>query len=250
MPAFPSPRRCARVLVCCLIAVLAGVSALRADDALTPATTSASDAELDKRLQFLEERLDASRLHGQIWYWSWMAIDAGSAVWLGVQAGLNDHEDDAVNNAVNAGLGAIGVADLLLRPLEARRGANPIRGLPDQTREEKITKVRAAEQLLHDNAQRADDRTSLAMHAGNVALNGAAGLIVGLAGRPSDGLITFGAGTAGGVINLLTAPWRPARDWKEYQAFVHGEGGAAKARFDVALAPLAGGAHLALRLTW
>jgi hypothetical protein len=238
------------VLVCCLIAVVTGASMLRADDALTPVHTSASDAELDKRLRFLEERLEASRLHGQIWYWSWMSIDVGSAVWLGVQAGLDDNEDDAVNNAVNAGLGVIGVADLLLRPLQARHGAEPIRGLPEQTRDQKIEKVRAAERLLHGNAERAEDRTSLAMHAGNVALNGAAGLIVGLAGRPSDGLITFGAGTAGGVINLLSAPWRPARDWKEYQAFVHGGGGEASTRFDVALTPLAGGAHLALRLTW
>ncbi len=112
---------------------------------------------------------------------------------------MSKHEDDQVNNGVQAGLGAIGVADLLLRPLEARYGADPVRDLPEGTREEKIAKLRAAESQLHSNAERAEQRTSWAMHAGNVAVNGIAGLIIGLAGRPSDGIIAFGAGTAGGV---------------------------------------------------
>ena len=177
-----------------------------------------------------------------------MSIDVGSMVWLGVDAGRADHEDDAVNNAVNSGLGAIGIADLLFRPLEARHGADPIARMPEATREEKIAKLRAAEDLLRNNAARAEERTSLALHAGNVALNGAAGLIVGLAGRPSDGLITFVSGTLGGVINLLTAPWAPERDWQDYKAMI--DASSRRTRVDVALSPLADGARLALRLQW
>ena len=217
-------------------------------DALTPLDTTATTATLDRRIRFIEQRLDDSRTHGQIWYWSWMSIDVGSMVWLGVDAGRADHEDDAVNDGVNAGLGAIGIADLLLRPLEARHGADPIAGMPEATREEKIAKLRAAEDLLRNNATRAEERTSLALHAGNVALNGAAGLIVGLAGRPSDGLITFVSGTLGGVVNLLTAPWAPERDWQDYKAMI--DGSSRRTSVDVALSPLADGARLALRLQW
>lgn len=233
-----------------LAALLAATSAAPAAEPLTPVGTTASDSTLDKRLQFLEDRLEGSRLHGQIWYWSWMTVDSVSAVVLGVQAGLTDHEDDAVNNGVNAGLSVIGIGDLLFRPLEARFGAEPIAGMPETTREQKIAKVRAAETLLHGNAQRADERTSLAMHAGNVGLNAAAGGIVALAGRQTDGLITFATGTLGGVINLLTAPWAPAQDWKDYEAMVGG-GAGAPTRWNVALAPVAdGGAHLAVLLSW
>ena len=75
-----------------------------------------------------------------------------------------------------------------------------------------------------------------------------AGLIVGLAGRPSDGLITFVSGTLGGVVNLLTAPWAPERDWQDYKAMI--DGSSRRTSVDVALSPLADGARVALRLQW
>ena len=208
-----------------------------------------SDAAIEQRIDFIEQRLDSHETHGQIWYWSWMAINGGSMVGLGVSAGLSKHEDDQVNNGVQAGLGAIGVADLLLRPLEARYGADPIRGLPESTREEKIAKLRAAESQLRSNAQRAEERTSWEMHAANVAINGIAGLIIGLAGRPSDGIIAFGAGTAGGVIEILTQPWGPASDWKDYKQQFGGQ--ALRPHLDLYVAALAsGGAQAGVRWQW
>lgn len=219
-----------------------------AERALTPLDTTLADSVLEQRLRLIERKLDRSRTHGQAWYWSWMSIDVGSMVWLGIEAGLAKHEDDAVNYGVNAGLAAVGIADLLLRPLEARHGADPIAPLAEQTREQKISKLRAAEDLLRRNAERAESRTSVAMHAGNLALNSAAGLIVGLAGRPTDGAITFGAGAVGGIINLLTAPWRPERDWSDYKALVAGRRDTGSS--DIIIQPMDDGARLSLRLAW
>ena len=244
-------RRCwssGLAIVFAWIMVCGAALPLRAERALTPLDTPLADSILEQRLRFLESKLDASRTHGQIWYWSWMGIDVGSMVWLGIDAGLSEHEDDAVNSGVNAGLAAVGIADLLLRPLEARHGADPIGRLAEQTREQKILKLRAAEDLLRRNAERAESRTSVAMHAGNLALNGAAGLIVGLAGRPSDGAITFAAGTLGGIVNLLTAPWRPERDWNDYKALVAGRGDTGGT--GCIISPTRDGARFALRLAW
>ena len=243
-------RRCWLLAIAIVLIGSAASSAQspHAEQALTPLDTTLSDSVVEQRLRLLESKLDASRTHGQIWYWSWMSIDVGSMVWLGIDAGLSKHEDDAVNSGVNAGIAAIGIADLLLRPLEARHGADPIARLGEQTREQKIFKLRAAEDLLHRNAERAEDRTSVAMHAGNLAINGAAGLIVGLAGRTSDGVITFAVGTLGGVINLLTAPWRPERDWNDYKALVAGRGNSGVT--DLIIEPTRDGARLALRVAW
>lgn len=105
--------------------------------------SSLSDAQIDQRIRFLEERLDDSKRHGQIWYGSWLMINGGSMVGHGVAAALTSDHDDTVDRSTNAVLGAIGVANLFLRPLEARYGADPIRGLPEATREDKLAKLRA-----------------------------------------------------------------------------------------------------------
>lgn len=207
-----------------------------------------TDSVIDQRLAFIVERLDARATHGQIWHWSWMTINAGSAIGLGIVAGLADHEDDAVNNGVQAGVAAIGVADLVFRPLEARYGAAPIRVLPENTRAEKLAKLKAAEEQLKRNAARAEERTSFSMHAANVALNAAAGLIIGLAGNPSDGAIAFATGTAGGVVNILTQPAAPAQDWEDYRAFVNRH--SRTSDLQVFLTALPDGALLGMRLTW
>jgi hypothetical protein len=215
----------------------------------TPADAGISDAELERRIRFIEGRLDASRLHGQIWYWSWMTINAGSAVALGVQAGLIDNHDDKVNSATNAALGAIGVADLLFRPLEVRHGADSIRALPDATRADKIAKLRAAEDRLRRTAERADERTSPMLYGATAALSGVAGSVVGVWGNPSDGVITGLSSLAGGVLNLLTQPAAPARDWRDYQALIGGR--ADLTRVDFELGALAdGGARIGVRVQW
>jgi hypothetical protein len=237
------------VLVLATLApVLPATAESRTAGALTPLDTSLPDSILEQRIRFIEERLDRRRHHGQIWHWSWMTINAGSAVGLGVVAAMSRHEDDAVNNGVQAGVAAIGVADLLLRPLEARYGAAPIRDLPEATRTEKLTKLRAGEDQLQRNAERAEERESVTMHAANVLLNGVAGLVIGLAGNPSDGAIAAVTGTAGGVLNILTQPAAPADDWKDYQALV----GQRRERPHYAVVPtlLAGGAGLSFRMTW
>jgi hypothetical protein len=234
------------ILAACLAS--AAVAPACAQGALTPADTTLPDNVIEQRIRFIEEKLDSHKTHGQIWYWGWMGIDAGSAIGLGIIAGLDNHEDDAVNNGVNAGLGAIGVADLLLRPLEARHGADPIRSLPEETRDERIAKLRAGEEQMQRNAERASERTSVAMHAGNLFINGIAGVIVGLAGKTSDAIITSTTGAIGGEINIWTQPWGPETDWEDYKNMVGHRTDVTKV--DVFMAALQDGATLNLRVQW
>ncbi len=231
-----------------LLTALAVVSPARGEEApkTVPAVTSAPD--VDQRLRYIEDRLRSRQLHGEIWHWSWMTIDTVSAAALGVMAARARHEDDAVNNGVQAGVSAIGIADLIFRPLEARFGADGLNAMPERTPEEKEAKLRAAEDQLRRNAERAEERTSLAMHGANVALNAAAGLIIALAGRPSDGAIAFVSGTAGGVINILTQPAAPAKDWQDYQAFIGRPRDSV--RFSVQPMLLASGGGLAMTVQW
>lgn len=230
------------------LAASADLSPVWAAEPVTPTTTSLSDTEIDRRIRFIEERLNERQTHGQIWYWSWLSINSVSTVALGVFAGLADDSDDRVNNGVNAGIAALGVADVLFRPLQARLGASPVSGLPEETREEKIEKLRASEALLRANAERAEERTDWRMQAANLAIAGAAGLAIGLAGDPVDAAISAGANAVGGVIYLLSAPAGPANDWRDYQKMAGKDVASTDLRLTVNMLP--GGGRLGLAYTW
>ncbi|MFO1127979.1 MAG: hypothetical protein U1E66_06030 [Rhodospirillales bacterium] len=245
----PRGRRLAAGLA---VAVVCGGSPLAvaiAADPLTPEATTLSDAEIDKRLRFIEEKLDAHRLYGQIWYWGWMAVNAGGAIGTGIMAGLSNDQDDIVNNAVSSGLAVIGVADLVFRPLDARLGAAPIATLPEATRAERIDKLRAAEAQLRANAERAEERTSWTVHAANLGINALGGVIIGVLGDTKDAAISAAANFAGGIAYILTQPAAPARDWREYQAMAAGTAARAPV-VALALQPYTGGAGLRMTVSW
>ncbi len=229
------------------LVTLGTAAAGRAQEGLTPLDTTMSDAELERRIRFIEQRLEARKRHGQIWHWGWMTVKAGSMVGNTIAAAATDDHDDTVKFATAATLGAIGTAHLLVRPLEARYGAAPVSGRPEATREEKLAKLRAGEDQLRRNAKRANERKSLVAHGSNAALATVAGLVVGLWGNPSDGVIMGLSSFAGGTASILTEPAAPAQDWEDYKA-LGGRSSQTKLRFNVTALP--DGAMIGFNLSW
>lgn len=208
--------------------------------------SSLSDAAIEQRLRFLESRLDESKPHGQIWSYSWLAINGGSMIGLGAAAALTSNDDDRVKNfayAVNAG---IGLVYMLAAPLEARLGAGPVTTMPKRTREQKLAKLRTAENQLRQNAERAETRWGLWEHVGNLALNSAAGAATGLAADPKDGAEVALTGFIGGLVFLLTQPAKPAKDWEAYQNLTREK----TPNVEVFVNPLLGGGTLNVRFQW
>ena len=211
-------------------------------------SSSLSDAEIDRRIRFLEQRLDDSKLHGQIWHYGWLTINGGSMVGLGIAAAATSDNDDRVKHSVNATKAAIGVGRVLLEPLEARKGADPVRGLSEATREEKLAKLGAAEDQLQRNAKRADKRWSWKRHAGNAAINAAAGGVVAALGDKSDAYEVGVLGFLGGVAFILTQPWKPKDDREDYKKLIGGQN--SDLDLDVFVTALPDGAAVNFRLSW
>jgi hypothetical protein len=237
-----------RVAVIAAAAIVATLWLPRPDAAEPPdaARASLSDAEVERRLDFIEQRLDASKRHAQIWYWSWLTVNGGATVALSVASAIADDADDRAAYIPQAALAALGVADLtVIRPLQARFGAEPIRNLPDATRAQRLAKLERAEALLRGNAERAGDRRSWLLHLANFGLNAAAGAVTYATGNTSDALISFASGFAGGEIYIWSEPGAPARDWEDYQRFRTG-GRAAGLRVSV----VPGFGRVALKLEW
>ncbi|MDN5871591.1 MAG: hypothetical protein L0H73_12825 [Nitrococcus sp.] len=234
-------------LIAYVLAAIIAVSCVSAAAGQPGATrTSLSDAEIERRLDFIEQRLDASELHAQVWYWSWLVINGGAMVGLSVGAGLTDEADDRAAYIPQAVLAALGVADLtVIRPIQARFGAAPIRSLPGATRAQRLYKLERAEALLRANAMRAEGRKSWLLHLANFGLNAAAGAATYATGRSSDALVSFVTGVAAGELYIWSEPGAAEDGWQDYQRFKSGSGAPG-----LRLSVVPGFGQITLELNW
>lgn len=177
-------------------------------------STNQSSNEINQRLTFLEQRLDAGQLHGQFWYYGWFAINGGGLVVNTVQATTTHSHNSRVSSSVEAGKAAIGVADLLLRPLPARLGADTIRLMQGSP----LDRVHAAEALLHASAARAELNRTLWPHLGNAVINLVGGGIILAFGDWKNAAFTTGLDFVVGEIEILTEPSRAIDDLAAYRS--------------------------------
>jgi hypothetical protein len=204
---------------------------------LAQIASAADDAEVRERLLFLEERLDTAQAAGRRWYWSWFGIDSAGLIASSVRAALADDGDGRVLGIVNAGKSAVGLGRLVAAPLPARFGADPIRAMPAATPEQRLARLHAAEALLEDSAERAEEKFTPWPHLSNALLNLAGGgIILGL-GDWRDAAISTGLGLAIGELRIWTAPGRPARDLEAYQGRFGALASEARASFEVTARP-------------
>jgi hypothetical protein len=184
---------------------------------LTRNPSSLSDSELDARLAFLEERLDAGEKYTKYWQWGWTG-GYGLGIVIGtVQAIDENSKKKRVNDIVTAAKATIGTSRLLLFRHPGRNGADSMRAISGNSREAKLQRLAEGEALLEQVAKRAEERTNWKSHAGNIALNAAGGAFIFGFGRDKDAGISMGLGVAVGTIQILSAPKRGIQDLDDYQ---------------------------------
>lgn len=216
-----------------------------------PAPIAASSAvvlpadEVDRRLAFVQERLDRGRRHATFWQYGWLLVNAGGMTAASVQAAGSSGDDQAYA-IIGASKGAIGTVYLLAQPLPGRSGAEPIRAMPADTEADRAAQLVAAEELLYAAAARSEQRASWPMHAGNVAINLIGGIILLARGDAGLAALSFGVDAAVGEVQIWTQPWRPRRDWTEYHAWLATGATATPASSSWRLAPARGGLALAI----
>ncbi len=239
-----------------MIAIAAGVA--RADSPGPSPNTGAAEAafsgdlaaldqkELERRVGFLTRRLEERQPYARFWQ---NAFTSGWTLGIGIgalQAGLANDHDDQLNGALTAGKAAFGVARLVLDPTPARLGADAILEIEGDGRAALEERLRAGEAQLADVVHRAGRRYNWLAHAGNIALNGAAGLTVILYGNPSDAVTQIGVSTIAGEIMLWTEPWAGREDLEEYRDFISGPVRPRKPRARWRLAPMPTGIAFSL----
>lgn len=211
----PTMRPIALLMVIILLATL-GLSAASAGQTARSDPTVLSDDQIQQRLRFITERLNAGRRHASYWQWGWSGFYAASAALQGFGAATEDDNDDVVNNLVGAVKSAGGLLENLLRPLPGRLGADPIAAMPSASREDQLDQLARAEHLLHAAAGRAAERTQWRRHLSMVGVNLAAGAVIWGFGDGKDAAVSTIVGTAVGEAAIWSEPARAQTDLQDY----------------------------------
>ncbi len=226
---------------------------------LTRNPSALSDVELDARLAFLEERLDAGESYAKGWQWGWTSGYA-----LGIVYGVGQsiaccsnkksgpansvrkkRNEQRVNYIVTAAKSTIGTTRMLVWRHPGRHGADAMRAIEGDSREAKIERLEVGEAVLQRVAKRAKRRLDWRAHAGNVGLNVAGAAFTFGFGRASDAWESLAVGVGVGTLNILSAPNRGSQDLNDYETRF---GMKTASRFSWSIVPTMGGA--ALRITF
>ncbi|MBL0714555.1 MAG: hypothetical protein JJV98_12730, partial [Desulfosarcina sp.] len=92
-------------------------------------TPALSDEEMDRRLTFIEQRLNAGRASARYWQYGWSGFYAASTTFQGALAIRSKNADNEANYTVGALKSAGGLALMLLRPLPGVKGADPLQAM-------------------------------------------------------------------------------------------------------------------------
>ncbi|MGI9509025.1 MAG: hypothetical protein ACR2QJ_06720 [Geminicoccaceae bacterium] len=181
-----------------------------APERVAVAQSGSSTVDLEERQQFLRDRLDLGKRPAQIWQYGWTGIMAASAT---VSAALAIDGEDETVNTVNAVKSLGSLAILLLDPLDARLGAQPMGDAATASAKDQVTRGQAA---LAANAERARTRTSWKRHLTVIAANVIGGGIIWAAEDAEDALISSLTGLAIGEVQIWTEPDRAINDLGAY----------------------------------
>ncbi len=201
-----------------VIMLAASAPAFAKPDRIKLDLSALSDSAVTERLDTLESDLDRERTGAQLWQYGWTAFNGGTMIYDAVEASQNDNRKDRNTHIVRAVEGAIGVTAMFLRPLPALHGADPIRALPGETREERLVRLAAAEDRVRGGAERSDEPFQIFPHLGVFAINILAGIAVWQFADLPHAYRTVLPGILIGEAQLWTQPQAPANDLSDYRS--------------------------------
>ena len=184
---------------------------------LAAQTTPLSEEEIDQRLAFIEQRLNAGQPGARRWQYGWSGLFAANAAFQGFMAIKSNNGDNQVSYTVDAVKSAGALALMLLRPLPAIDGAEPLEAMPAANREQKYARLQAAESLLQTNAQRARERTSWSRHLLSIGVHLVGSSAIVALGDVQDAVISNMTGIAISQAHIWSQPWRAIDDLKAYE---------------------------------
>lgn len=178
-----------------------------------------SDAEVTRRIAFLQTRLDQGTVAANRWWYGWYTGWSALTVGQGIIAVAVPDRGLRADAAVGAVGSSLGLIPLGLVPFPARHAAADLRAMPEATPEERRKKLARGERLLRESAESEVLRRKWFNHVLCGAVSTSVGLVLALGyGRPVTGAVSATVGIALSEAQIFTMPTAAISDWNEYQS--------------------------------
>jgi len=187
------------------------------------ADARAEDADVARRIAWIEARLARGTGAADRWWTGWYVGFTALTVGQGAVAVATTDPGLRADMAVGAVGASLGVAPLGLFPFEPRFAASDLAAEAGGTAGERRRKLAVAERLLAESADAEAFGRSWAVHllGGGVSLG--LGLVLAIAyDRLASGILNFVGGVALTELSIFTQPTDAIDAWREYRSGTFG----------------------------
>lgn len=176
------------------------------------------DSLVKVRIQNIQEMLKQGKPAAKLWWAGWLYGYSAATVAQGAVALTNENLKTRQDMVLGAATTLIGAAGQVLMPMVPASAPKKLDLIPCDTPEERIIKLKKAEELFEASAKREIDGRSWTMHAASGAVNLGSGLVtwLGFDRTLSAGLWNFALNTAITEAQIWTQPTRAKNEYKKY----------------------------------
>ncbi len=177
-----------------------------------------SDSLVAERIQYIQKMLDQGKPPASIWWNAWLYGYSAATLVQGAVFLTADKLKTRQDMALGAATTLIGAAGQLLMPMVPAYAPRKLALIRGESPEERLIKLKKAEDLFEESAVREREGRSWKMHAASGAVNLGSGLVTWLGYKRTvwAGLGNFAFNTVITEAQIWTQPTRAIKDYKDY----------------------------------
>jgi hypothetical protein len=182
------------------------------------AQTVLPDSVVTERIQIIQSMLDQGKPNANLWWYGWLAGYSAATIGQGAVFVTTNDKSLRQDMAVGAATTFLGALGQIVTPMVPGYAPDRLKMISGSTREERLQKLKSAEELLKQSALREKSGRSWQTHAIATVVNAGSGLITWLAFKRDiwAGLENFALNTCITEAQIWTQPTKAVRDYKNY----------------------------------
>lgn len=176
------------------------------------------DSLVKERIIYIQNMLNEGKPAAKLWWNGWLYGYSAATVMQGALFLSSDELKTRQDMALGAATTLVGAFGQLVMPMTPASAPGKLALIPGDSPEERIIKLKKAEELFEASAKREKEGRSWKMHAASSAVNLSSGLItwLGFDRTIKSGLINFAINEAITEAQIWTQPTRAIKDYKVY----------------------------------